>query len=134
MSEQRKIAEVFVKVGKDGTVERTHQFAPWPTGPQIPGSPPRFVAGFAAPDDGGPAPLRHLTYDDPPGIGLTPDEYRAILANQVRECGTLELFTETVTRILVRDLVVAHGCRAEDAIPAVMAFAAKVYAEFSGTV
>ena len=134
MSEKPEIQVLFVKLNKDGTVEKTHHFAPWPTGAGvIPGSPNMGLVPVP-PDDGERPPLRHLTYDDPPGIGLTPDEYREMLAEQVRQCGSLERFMETVTKILVKDLVLAHGCHLEDAIPAVMEFAAKVYAEVTGSV
>jgi len=134
MSEQPEIQVTFVKLAKDGAVEKTHQFEPWPTDPpREPGLRPRIMLGFVVPDDGERRPLRHLTYDDPPGIDSSPEQYRAMLAATAQQAGSLERFVECVTQVLVQDLVVAHGCHPEDAIPAVMEFAAKVYAEFSDT-
>ena len=134
MSETPEIQVDFVKVAKDGTVERQHRFEPWPTGQDQAMGVPHVFAMELPRGDGEHKPVRHVTYDDPPGIGVTPEEYRELLSEKVREAGSLIRFVEALTQALVADNVISHGCDAEDAIPAVMEFAAKVYAEFSGTV
>ena len=123
--ENPEVQVMFVKIGEDGKVERTHHFEPFdPLHPL-----PAMVEGV----EERPA-VRHVTYDDPPGIGLTSDEYRAMLATTVEQTGNLEMFVQTVSRILITDNIRAHGVHPQDAVPAVMEFAMKVYAEFSGAV
>ena len=123
--ENPDVQVVFVKIGEDGKVERTHHFEPFD--PQHPL--PAMVEGV----EERPA-VRHVTYDDPPGIGLTSDEYRELLRGTVQHCGDLESFVQTVSKILINDNIQAHGVHPQDAVPAVMEFALKVYAEFSGMV
>lgn len=116
---------MFVRVGKDGTVQKTHRFEPWDPQQALPGTVPG--------NEERPA-VRHVTYEDPPGTGLSSDEYREMLRATVQQCGSLERFVETLAMILVNDNVQAHGVHMHDAVPAVMEFALKVYAEFTGTV
>lgn len=135
MTEQKPGEEIqtFVHVGQDGP-DRIHHFAPWPTDEQ--GQPQVRVMMIEVPADqetptGGGAPLRHLSYDDPPGIGTTPDEYRTVLASAVQHSDSEAEFTQMLVMALARDLVMAHGVHPHVAVPAVMDFARKVYAEFS---
>jgi len=126
--EDPHVQVAFVKIGEDGKVERTHRFAPWdPQQQPVPGVEP-------SPGSAERPTARHVSYDDPPGVNITPDQYRAMLAFQVHECGDLETFVMVVARILINDNVAAHGVSPHDAIPAVMEFVTKVYAELSGTV
>jgi hypothetical protein len=130
---EQRIPSTFIKLDKDGNVVRTHQFEPWPGQQQeLPGAEggPRAFGFMVQLGEGG-GELRHLSYDDPPAAFMSPEAYRDALAYTVEQAGSLERFVEIVTRILVKDLIEAHDCSPEDAIPAVMEFAAKVYAEFT---
>jgi len=123
--ENPDVQVIFVKIGENGKVERTHHFEPFD--PQHPL--PAMTEGV----EQRPA-VRHVTYEDPPGIGVTPDEYRSMLAATIHQTGSLEMFVEAMVRILVNDNIKAHGVHPEDAVPAVTEFALKVYAEITGSV
>jgi hypothetical protein len=123
--------QTFVRRDPDGT-ERTHYFAPFPTGED---SEPDVVHLVMVPvrresGDG----LRHLSYEDPPGIGVTAGQWRDMLSRAVRASDSEAEFTEMLVVSLGRDLVLVHGCEPHVAYPAVVEFARKVYAEFSGTI
>lgn len=138
MNEQPDQPEIqtFVRRGPDGE-ERTHHFAPWPTDDG--GQPSVRVMMVEVPSGGdgeGGGELRHLSYEDPPGahMGVTPDAWRAMLAQAVAVSDSEAEFVEMMVLALGRDLVMSHGVQPVVAIQAVMEFARKVYAEFSGII
>ena len=130
MPEEPQIPVTFVKVGKDGQVERTHQFEPWPPTPAISLPPPIFVSGPHTEGDEPSPELRHLSYDDPPRL-MTEETWRAMLAAGVGKARDRDHFVSSLTAVLAKDLVESHGCDPEVAIPPIMEFAINVYREFT---
>lgn len=124
MQEQPEI-ERFVKMGPDGP-ERVHEFAPFP----MEGDKPQVrMLMVPVPGDGS-GELRHLSYDDPPGLGGTEEEYKAMLARAVSQADDLEDFTSALLFALGKDLVFSHNVDPQRAVEAITEFAAKVYQEF----
>ena len=80
---------------------------------------------------GGGGELRHLSYEDPPGVGVTEQEWRNLLAQAVYSAESEEEFVQMMVFALGKDLVLAHGCDPHVAIPAIIDFARKVYQEYS---
>ena len=121
--------QTFVRKGPDGE-EQIHHFAPWTAA-----EPQAQMVVMQLPASGGGGELRHLSYDDPPGahLGVTPDDWRRMLAGAVEVSDSEHEFVEMLVMALGRDLVISHGVDPHVALHAVMDFARKVYAEFNGS-
>lgn len=131
MSEGSEIQK-FVRTEQDGQ-RREFQFAPFPVGPQESSEPEMMIVPLSALIGEGDGELRHLAYDDPPH-NMTEQEWRETLSDGARVAVNEEHFVQSLVRALTKDLIVSHGCHPAVAIPAIIEFGKKVYAEVTGTV
>lgn len=130
MSETPEIPNKFVRVDQDGQ-RREFEFAPFTPGqedtPEVMIIPLSQLLGKRSGD------LRHLSYEDPPH-GMTETDWREMLSSGARLAQNEEHFVRSLVQAMLKDLVLSHGCHPEEAIPAIIEFGKKVYAEVTGTV
>lgn len=124
--------ETYVRKG-DGGEQQVLNLRAFPGSPVSPGGPPHIQVMMMA-LGGGDGELRHLSYDDPPGLGTDPFEWRDLLMRAAGQADDEQEFCQMLVMALGRDLVLAHGCEPHVAIPAIIEFARKVYADYLATI
>lgn len=127
--------ETYVRKG-DGGEQQVLNLRPWPGTEDAAAGVPRvqvaLVVGMGM--SGGGGELRHLSYDDPPGMYTEPGEWRALLMRAAASADDEHEFCQMLVMVLGNDLVRSHGCDPHEAIPAIVEFAKKVYAEYLSSI
>lgn len=124
--------ETYVRKGDDGQ-QHTLNLRQWPGSPVSADGPPHIQVMMVA-LGGGDGELRHLSYDDPPGLHPEAGEWRDLLMRAAAQADDEHEFCQMLVMVLGKDLVLSHGCDPHVAIPAIVEFARKVYADYLGTI